>query len=55
VGSIFEDLFSQTKGNLEEKIKKMTRPGFALKRKRKSKKAQSRGNCWKVKDIFSEK
>jgi len=37
VGSILKNRFIQAKGNLEEKIKKMTGSGLALKRKRKAK------------------
>jgi len=33
----------------------MTECGLDLKRKRNSKKVQSRGKCKKVKDIFTEK
>ena len=54
VGAIFKNRFSETKGNLQEKIKKMTRSGFDLKRKRKSKKVQSRGKRRKVK-LFSQR
>jgi hypothetical protein len=42
VCSIFKKRFSQAKGNLEEKLKKMTWFCFALKRKRKLKKPVSR-------------
>jgi hypothetical protein len=54
VGNIFKTSFSQTKANLEEKIKKMTGSGLALKRKRKTKKSQSQSKRRKVKDIFTE-
>jgi len=40
------------KGNLEEKIKKMTVSGLGLKRKRNLKKAQSQSKRRKIKDIF---
>jgi len=53
VGAIFKNRFSEIKGNLQEKIKKMT--GLDLKRKRKSKKVQSGGKCRKVNDIFTDK
>jgi hypothetical protein len=54
VGYIFKTRFSQAKGNLEEKIKKMTGSGLALKRKGKTKKSQFQGKRRKVKDIFKE-
>jgi len=41
VGDIFKNRFIEAKDNLEQKIKKMTGSGLSLKRKRKSKKAQS--------------
>jgi hypothetical protein len=41
VGDIFKNRFVEAKNNLEEKIQKMTRSGFGLKRKRKPTKAQS--------------
>jgi hypothetical protein len=55
VGAIFENRFSQAKGNFEEKIKNMAASVFALKWKRKSKKPQFRGKRRKAKDIFTEK
>jgi len=55
VGAIFKNRFSEAKGNLQEKIRKMTGSGLDLKRKRKSKRVQSRGKRRKVKDIFTEK
>ena len=54
VGNIFKTRFSEAKGNLEDKIKKMTGSGLGLKRKRKPKKPQSQGKRRKVKDIFTE-
>ena len=39
VGNIFKTRFSEAKGNLEDKIKKMTVSGLGLKRKHKPKKA----------------
>jgi len=39
VGNIFKTRFSEAKGNLEDKIKKMTWSGLGLKRKSKNKKA----------------
>jgi len=54
VGNIFKNRFSEAKGNLEEKIKKMTWPGLVLKRKRELKNAQSQSKRRKVKDIFTE-
>jgi len=54
VGNIFKTRFSEAKGNLEEKIKKMVGSGSGLKRQRKPKKAQSQGKRRKVKDIFTE-
>jgi len=50
---VFENRFSQAKGNLEEKIKKMTFTGLALKRKRKTKNSQSPGKRRKMKNIFT--
>jgi len=38
VDAIFKNRFSEAKGNLQEKIKKMTGSGLDLKRKRKSEK-----------------
>jgi len=55
LGAIFRNRFSDAKGNLQVKIKKMTGSGLDLKRKRKSKKVQSGGKRWKVKDIFTDK
>ena len=55
VGAILKNRFSEAKGNLQEKIKKMTGSGLDLKRKHKSKKIQSRSKRRKVKDIFTEK
>jgi hypothetical protein len=52
VGNIFKNRFGETKDNLEQKIKNMTRSGLGLKRKRKVKKAQSQSKRRKVKDIF---
>jgi hypothetical protein len=54
VGDILKNRFSGAKGSLEEKIKKMTGFGLALKRKRKLKKAHSLSKRRKVKDIFTE-
>jgi len=54
VGNIFKSRFSEAKGFVEDKIKKMTGSGLGLKRKRKPKKAQSQGKRRKVKDIFTE-
>ena len=54
MGNIFKNRFSEAKGNLEEKIKKMTWPGLVLKRKRELKNAQSQSKRRKVKDIFTE-
>ena len=54
VGNIFKTRFSEAKGNLEVKIKKMTWSGLGLKRKCKPKKPQSQGKRRKVKDIFTE-
>jgi hypothetical protein len=50
---VLENRFSQAKGNLEEKIKKMTVTGLALKRKRKTKNSQSPGKRRKMKNIFT--
>jgi len=55
MGTIFKTRFGEAKGNLEQKIKKMTGSGLGLKRKRKSKKAQSQSKRRKVKDIFTAK
>jgi len=55
VGAIFKNRFSEAKGNPQEKIKNLTGSGLDLKRKRKSKRVQSRGKCRKVKDILTEK
>jgi len=55
VGSIFQNRFSETKGNFVEKIKKISNSGLALKRKRNSKKPQFLDKRRKVKDIFTEK
>jgi hypothetical protein len=54
VGYIFKNRFIQAKDNLEEKIKKMTGSGLALKTKRNSKKPQSRGTRRKVNYIITE-
>ena len=54
LGDIFRSRFSEAKGNLEQKIKKMTGSGLRLKRKRQPKKSQSQGKRRKVKDIFTE-
>jgi hypothetical protein len=54
VGNIFKTRISQARGNLEEKISKMTGSGLALKRKRKTKNSQSQAKRRKVKDIFTE-
>jgi len=53
-GNIFKAIFSQTKGNLEGKIKNMTVSVLHLKSKRKTRKSQSQGKRRKVKDIFTE-
>jgi hypothetical protein len=53
VGTIFKKRFSEAKGNLQQKIKKMTGSGLTLKRKRKSRSVQSLGKRRKVKDIFT--
>jgi hypothetical protein len=55
IGNIFKNRFIEAKDNLEQKIKKMTRSGLSLKRKHKSKKAQSRSKRRKVKEILTEK
>jgi hypothetical protein len=55
VRNIFKNRFIEAKDNLEQKIKNMTGSGLRLKRKRKSKKAQSLSKRRKVKDIFTEK
>jgi len=55
VGAIFKNRFSEAKGNLQEKIKRMTGSGLDLKRKRKSKNVPSSGKRRKVKDNFKEK
>jgi hypothetical protein len=55
VGNIFKNRFIEAIGNLEQKIKKMTGSGLSLKRKHKSKKAQSKSKRRMVKDIFTEK
>ena len=54
MGDIFKTRFSEGKGNLEHKIKKMTVSGLGLKRKRQPKKSQSQDKRRKVKDIFTE-
>ena len=54
VGDFFKTRFSEAKGKLEQKIKKMTGSGLGLKRKRQPKKSQSQGKRRKVKDIFTE-
>ena len=54
VDAIFKNRFSEVKGNLQQKITKMTESGLDLKRKRKSKNVQSRGKRRKVKDNFAE-
>jgi len=54
VSNIFKTRFSEAKGNLEDKIKKMTGSGLGLKRKRRPKKSESQGKRRKVKDIFTE-
>jgi len=54
VGDIFKSRFTEAKGNLEQKIKKMTGSGLRLKRKRQSKKSQSQSKRRKVRDIFTE-
>jgi len=54
VGNIFKTRTRQAKGNLEEKIKKITVSALVLKRKHKTKKSQSQGKRGKVKDIFTE-
>jgi hypothetical protein len=53
VGTIFKKLFSEAKGNLQQKIKNLTGSGLTLKRKRKSKTVQSLSKRKKVKDIFT--
>jgi hypothetical protein len=53
VGTIFKKRFREAKGNLQQKIKKMTGSGLTLKRKRKSKTVHSSGKRRKVKDIFT--
>jgi len=50
VSDIFKNRFSQAKGSLEGKIKKMTGSGLGFKRKNKSKKHQSQGKRGKVND-----
>jgi len=55
VGVIFKNRFSEAKGNLQEKIKKMTWSGLDFRRKRMSKRVQYVGKLMKVKDIFTEK
>ena len=52
LGDIFNTRFSEAKGNLEQKIKKMTGSGLGLKRKRQPKKYQSQDK--RRKDIFTE-
>ena len=54
MGDILKTRFSEAKGNLEEKIKKMTWSGLGLKSKRQPKKSQSQGKRRKVEDIFTE-
>ena len=54
MGDIFKIRFSEAKGNLEQKIKKIKGCGLCLKRKLQPKKSQSQGKCRKVKDIFTE-
>ena len=44
VGDIFKTRFNDTKGNLQEKIKKMTGSGLGLKRKRKPNNLSLRAN-----------
>jgi len=55
VGDISKNHFCEAKNNLQEKIKKVTGSGLALKRKRKLEKAQSQSKRRKVKDIFTRK
>jgi hypothetical protein len=55
VNSIFKNLFIEAKDNRKQKMKKMTQSGLSLKRKQKSKIAQSKSKCRKVKDIFTKK
>jgi len=55
VGAIFKKPFSEGKGNLQEKVRKMRESGLDLKRKREPKRFQSRGKRRKVKDKFTEK
>ena len=50
---IFKTRFTEAKGNLEQKVKKMMASGIGLKRKRQTKKPQSQGKRRKVKDIFT--
>jgi len=52
VGDVLKIRFSEAKGNLEEKIKKMCDLG--LKKMRKPVKAKSQGKRRKAKDIFTE-
>ena len=54
VDDIFKTRFSEAKGNLEQKIKKMMGSGLGLKMKRQPKKSVSQGRRRKVKDIFTE-
>jgi precorrin isomerase len=51
VSTIIKKRFSEAKGNLQQKIKKMTGSDLTLKRKRKYKTVQSLGKRRKVKDI----
>ena len=52
MGDVLKIRFSEAKGNLEEKIKKMCDLG--LKKMRKPVKAKSQGKRRKAKDIFTE-
>ena len=49
---IFKIRFSEAKGNLEEKIKKMTGPGLGLKRKGKQKKLAALSMLHKAKKAY---
>ena len=54
VSDIFKTRFSETKGNLEQSIKKMMGCGLGLKWMRQPKNSQSQDKSRKVKDIFTE-
>jgi hypothetical protein len=53
VSTIIKKLFSEAKGNLQQKIKKMTGSSLTLKRKRKSKTVLSLDKRRKVMDVFT--